>query len=251
LFRFETLEPLIDQPPYIRALEELAAAANSGGFAEARFSPVEALDELKAGRCAMAIGWPAADLAKNERDEETKTRFAMVPGAEQAYRFATKGWEPRSPEDNSHVPLLSISGRMAAVSASSADPRRAAGLVLWLAGREVSQQVSPHSAATTLFRHSQVATSSRWTGWLSPTASRQYAEVLDQSFALPRAFPGLTLPGRLDYLAALDEAVQKAVAGKPASEALAEAAKQWSSITEKLGLEQQRRANSRSLGQSD
>jgi hypothetical protein len=139
---------------------------------------------------------------------------------------------------------------MAAATASSSDQRRAQGFVIWLAGREVSQQISPHSPATTLFRNSQVATSTRWTGSLAPDASRQYADVLAQGLSLPRGF-GLTLPGRLDYLAALDEAVKQALDGKPASDALTEAAKKWTEITNKLGQGTQTRANAHSLGQGD
>lgn len=251
LLRFDALAPLVDQPPYLRALEELVAAASAGNFADQRFSPAEAFAELKAGRCAMALGWPASELGAGGSARETPIRFALLPGSEQAYRFATKDWENRGPDESWHVPVLAMSGRMAAVAATSADPRRAEGFVLWLAGREVSQQVSPHSIATTLFRNSQIVTSDRWTGSLSPASSRQYAEVLGKTLSLPRAFPGLTLPGRLDYLTALDQAVQKAVAGQPAGDALSEAAKRWSSITDKLGLDQQRRANARSLGQGD
>jgi ABC-type glycerol-3-phosphate transport system substrate-binding protein len=139
---------------------------------------------------------------------------------------------------------------MAAVTSSSADPRRAQGFVVWLTSREASSQVGPHSAATTLFRKSQTAGAVRWTGGLADDAARQYAEVLSQTLSLPRAFPGLRLPGRLDYLAALDKAVRQAVRGeKPAAEALAEAAKSWQETTDELGLQQQRRANARSLGQ--
>ena len=86
---------------------------------------------------------------------------------------------------------------------------------------------------------------------LSPEASRQYADSLANSLSLPRAFPGLRLPGRLDYLAALDEAVLQALDGKPAAEALSAAAKRWQEITDKLGVESQRRANARSLGQGE
>jgi hypothetical protein len=140
---------------------------------------------------------------------------------------------------------------MAAVTASTSDLRRAQSFVLWLAGREVSQQISVHSAATTLFRNSHMASSSRWTGLLAPDASRQYADVLAQTLNSPRALPGLRVPGRLDYLAALDDAVRQALDGKPASDALTDAAKKWHEITEKLGVESQRRANARSLGQGD
>jgi hypothetical protein len=199
----------------------------------------------------MAITWPAADLAGAQASEAAgKLRFAILPGSSQAYRFATKTWEPRGEGDEPHVTLRAAAGRMAAATASSSGQRRSQGFVIWLAGRDVSQQVSPYSAATTLFRNSQVATSIRWTSSLAPDASRQYADVLAQSLSLPRGF-GLTLPGRLDYLAALDEAVKQALDGKPASEALAEAAKKWSEITKKLGLDFQTRANAHSLGHGD
>jgi ABC-type glycerol-3-phosphate transport system substrate-binding protein len=268
LFRFDKMTPLIDQPPYVRALEELVAAAKASRGADARLSPSEAFAALRAGHCALALTWPTAGATTEsttptrrasegppastpDSRQQPKISFARLPGGRQAYRFATQTWEMRSEEFPEHIPLLSISGRMAAVTASSADAHRAAGFVLWLAGRDVSQQIGPHSQATTLFRNSQVASSSRWTPALSPEASRQYAETLAATRAAPRAFPGLLLPGRLDYLAALDEAVRQALADQPAAEALAAAAQKWREITDLLGVENQLRANSRSLGQGE
>src|SRR5262245_15411686 len=249
LFQIDNMTPLIDQPPYVRALEELVGTAKSGGYSTQRLTPAEVFQRIRVGNCTMAITWPTADPAGSQAAEPAgKLRFAMLPGSSQAYRFATKSWEPRGDGDEPHVPFRSTAGRMAAAAASSSDQRRAQGFVIWLAGRDVSQQVGPHSAATTLFRNSQVATSSRWTGSLAPDTSRQYAEVLAQSLSLPRGF-GLTLPGRLDYLAALDEAVKQALDGKPASDALADAAKKWTEITKKLGEAVQNRANAHSLGE--
>jgi multiple sugar transport system substrate-binding protein len=251
LFRFESLAPLIDQPPYRRALEELVSAANKAGFASERLAPHAALRELRAGRCAMALTWPSAELIGSTNQAADATiQFAVLPGASEAYRFATKSWEKRGEDDNIHIPLLAISGRMAAISAASAEPRRAESFVLWLAGSDVSQQIAPHSLSTTLFRQSQLPNSSRWTGGLPAEGSRQYAEVLGQTLSLPRSFPGLTLPGRGKYLAALDQAVQQALEGRPAGEVLTEAAKKWSEISAELGIDNQKRANARSLGQA-
>jgi len=252
LFRFDTMAPLIDQPPYVRALEELVGASKLGGFADERMTPADAFKALRTGRCAMALTWATSNLDDSSTGEnDAAIRFALLPGARQAYRFATKTWEERGVDENPHVPLLAASGRMAAACAASSDAKRAQGFVIWLAGRDVSQQTGPHSMATTLFRRGQIPASGRWTGSLSPETSRQYAETLAQSLSLPKAFPGLTIPGRVEYLAALDEAVRQALEGKPAADALAGAAKKWSAITEKLGVESQRRANARSLGQGD
>jgi multiple sugar transport system substrate-binding protein len=250
LFRFESMTPLIDQPPYRRALEELVNAAKKVGSDGKRMTPQAALTELRAGRCAMALCWPSAELADSANQAaDAMIRFAMLPGGSEAYRFATKSWEKRGEDDSIHVPLLAISGRMAAISATSAEPQRAVSLVLWLAGSDVSQQIAQHSSATTLFRQSQLANSSRWTGGLSAEASRQYAETLAQTLSLPRSFPGLTLPGRDKYLAALDKAVRQSIDGRSVGESLTEAAMKWSEITAELDVEKQRRANARSLGQ--
>ena len=59
----------------------------------------------------------------------------------------------------------------------------------------------------------------------------------------------LCLPGRTEYLAALDAAVASAVRGrKSPAEALRDAAAQWRQITARLGLDRQRTAYRRSLG---
>jgi ABC-type glycerol-3-phosphate transport system substrate-binding protein len=200
----------------------------------------------------MAVTWAMQMEDAQGARSEAKIGFAMLPGSSQSYRFATKAWEQRGDEESPHVPLLAASGRMAGVSASSSDPRRASGFVVWLAGREASLQISPVSASTTLFRNSHVTASTRWTGSLAPESSRQYAEVLAQTLSLPRAFPGLTIPGRIDYLSALDDAVQQAAGGQlSAKEALKQAAARWQEITGKLGSQQQRGASSRSLGQGE
>jgi multiple sugar transport system substrate-binding protein len=247
LFRFDTMTPLINQKPYVRALEELVAAARTGGYEKIWTTPGEAFEKIRSGHCGMAITWPVNDItAMGGAECDSRLRFALLPASNEAYRFATKSWERRGDDDDPHIALRPIDGRLAAITATSADPKRAQSLVVWLAGREVSQQISSHSVGTTLFRQSQIATSTRWTGALPPEVSRQYAETLAQSLSLPRGF-GLTIPG--NYREALGDSVRQAIEGKPAAEALAEAAKQWAAITEQLGVEAQKKANARSLGQ--
>ena len=57
------------------------------------------------------------------------------------------------------------------------------------------------------------------------------------------------IPGRERYLAALDEAVQRALAGEAAPQtALDEAARRWREITAELGVDSQRNAYRRCLG---
>jgi ABC-type glycerol-3-phosphate transport system substrate-binding protein len=251
LFKLGTAEPLIDQPPYIRALDELVETSKTAK-ASRRLTPAEAFAALCQGKCAMALAWPTAgQTADFARKENIKLGFAPLPVSRQAYRFATGTWEARDPDDVTPIPLLATTGRVAAVSTGSQDARRAGGLIMWLASRDVSDRVSAQSQEATLFRQSQVAKSSRWAPELQPDESRQYAETLAATLMAPRAMAGLNLPGRADYLAALDQAVKEALGGKPAAEALAAAAQRWREITQKHGNDAQRRALVHSLGQSE
>lgn len=255
LFRLGTAEPLIGEAPFVRALEELVDATKLMGSKDAeRMTPAAAFEALLSGKCGAAIAWPAAgmteDAVRQPEANGRKLAFAPLPTSRQAYRFATSSWESREVEDTAPIPLLSISGRMAAVTTSTQDARRASGLVIWLAGRGVSERVSSQSSATTVFRQSHVTQSSRWTPQLTADESRKYAETLSETLGSTRAMPGLTIPGRTDYLAALDQAVYGALEGKPAAETLAAAAKRWQEITEKLSSESQRKAIAHSLGQT-
>jgi len=114
------------------------------------------------------------------------------------------------------------------------------------------QQIVPSrehaSSATTLFRDSQLASAGRWTGGIEAATAKVYGETLQKSSKLQR-FVSLRLPGRDEYLAALDAAVQQALSGeKPPADALVAAAARWREITEKIGPEKQRRALRRDLG---
>ena len=262
LFDFATMEPHLGTAPYVKALEELAQAASPRGdhadeVVESKLlTPEGALAMLQDGRCAMAITWPSPTIAQPGEDQSEQQgkdglpiRFAMLPGSATTFNFATGTWDPRPQDDEPHVPLLGVAGRLGAVTSTAADIAEAENFLTWLASSQVSQQVSPNSSFTTLFRSSQTDSAARWTGSLGDDATRSYVEAFEQSQQLPRYLSSIRLPGREEYLAALDQAVWDRVAGKKTSEeALAAATENWKSITKSLGLEQQRQANQRSLG---
>ena len=123
-------------------------------------------------------------------------------------------------------------------------------LLLWLTDPQWGSQVFAASPATTLFRRSQVASPKAWVeNNVSATAARQYAEQTAETLSRRQFLASLRMPGRAEYLAALDEAVQAAVRGKQKpAEALKAAADEWREINHRLGVEQQRAAYMHSLG---
>ena len=80
-------------------------------------------------------------------------------------------------------------------------------------------------------------------------AAAQYAEMTREILCRPQWMFALRIPGRAKYLAALDEAVHRAVRGEQSpEESLRQAAETWRQITDELGPDSQRRAYWRSLG---
>ncbi len=121
--------------------------------------------------------------------------------------------------------------------------------MFWLSG-EHSTELGPSSPATTLFRSSHLNAPQVWVEpAIPPAAAAHYAEMTRQALSRPQYLFALRIPGRTEYLSALDQAVHQAVRGEvPPQEALHQAAAKWREITERLGLEAQRQAYWNSLG---
>ncbi|HID21205.1 MAG TPA: hypothetical protein EYP14_02245 [Planctomycetaceae bacterium] len=80
-------------------------------------------------------------------------------------------------------------------------------------------------------------------------AAEQYAELVREVLRRGLWLSSVRIPGRARYLAALDEAVHRAVRdGASPGDCLRAAAGQWRQLTTELGLEAQRAAYWRSLG---
>ncbi|MHB1033721.1 MAG: ABC transporter substrate-binding protein [Pirellulales bacterium] len=252
LFNIETMEPLVDGPPFVRALKELVAAARTGPPEQVNYGPAEVRKAFREGRSAMALTWPAAEAPKSggQQTAAVATGFAELPGSDDVYNSTDRAWEKRRADESRSVVVLGMAGRVGSVSAESPQREAAFELLAWLSGRELSPSVSTASPATTLYRRSHVAAPGRWVEQgTKSSAAEQYAQVVKQTLSRQEWLGGLNIPGRDRYVAALDEAVRQAVAGKQTpEESLRAAAETWRKITAALGIQSQRAAYQRSLG---
>ncbi|MFH1265731.1 MAG: extracellular solute-binding protein [Planctomycetota bacterium] len=249
MFSVDTMEPLIDGPPFVRALEELVAATASGPPGQLTYDPAAARAAFWEGRCGLALSWPSAAADSAPAGKNVPVGLAELPGSAEAYDVGEGAWETRPPDDDPHVPLLGTAGRLGVVLASSKSPEAAFQLLWWLS-EEQSTQLAPSSPATTLFSNVHIESPNAWVEeQIPPAVAAQYAELTQQTLSRPQWLFAVRLPGRRKYLAALDEAVRRAVEGQQSPEqALRQAAASWREITEQLGPESQRKAYWNSLG---
>jgi hypothetical protein len=114
----------------------------------------------------------------------------------------------------------------------------------------MSVQVSAASPATTLFRRTHLKSPGRWLEKsVSAAAAVKYADATEAAFRHEQHLDALRLPGRAEYLAALDDAVTAVIRDRmPPLEALLRAESKWRKITERFGVERQRAAYRHELG---
>jgi multiple sugar transport system substrate-binding protein len=219
LFDAQTMEPLIAEEPFVRAMEEWRQEALWAGPKK----------ETAAGAYA-AVDEPSG-----------RHLWAELPGAERVFNRSTGEWEAL-PNGVRRVPLLS-DGWLVAVTTSTRNAASAFKLAAWLASSELSAQLSPAFKTMLPCRRALLSAARRRADssiWMrEPGIAKAFESALNHSDALvvPR------IPGVDQYLATLSEAVENALRGTATSnDALQAAARQWNQITDQLGRDTQRRA---------
>ena len=255
LFNIETMEPLIAGQPMVQALKELAAVAKLGPDDPFQFDPANVRAAFWRGECGMAITWPTAavevkGLAASAASNAARVGFTELPGSRRVFNLANHEWDKRADDDDCRVSLLTVAGRLGVVGKGSPHRKAAFQLLLWLSDDRMSPQISALSPATTMFRLSNLDVPGQWVEeTVLHAAAAQYGEATQSAFSHEQWLAALRIPGRAEYLTALDEAVAAAVRGqKSAKEALEQAANQWREITNRLGLDKQKAAYRHSVG---
>ncbi len=266
LFNIETMAPLIAGEPIVHALEELVATAELGPDDPFQFDPAKVRAAFRRGECGMAISWPTAaveergegrggrgefgGLAASAASDSARVGFVELPGSRRVFNLSKNEWDKRADDDDRHVPLLAVAGQMGVVAKGSTNRKAAFQLLLWLSDDRMSPQISALSPATTMFRQSNLDVPGQWVEeTVLHAAASQYGEATLAAFSHEQWLGALRIPGRAEYLAALDEAVAAAVRGeKSAQEALQQAETKWREITNRLGLDRQKAAYRHSVG---
>lgn len=249
LFRISDFEPLIDGPPFVRALEELVAASRLGPRSALRSTPADVRAAFWQGKCGMALTWPtAAEPMPGEPQPQVEVLFAELPGSRDAYNVETRQWQRRPEGDEGRVPLLGLAGLVGMVHAHGDRQEASLQLLGWLSAAQPEHPLPAATAASTLFRGSHAAAPQAWTeGRVPHAAAAQYAALVKQMQRRQEWMWAPRIPGRQQYLAALDQAVRAAIEGASAAEALGETARQWREISARLDVKRQRAAYLRSL----
>jgi len=253
----ETMEPLMDSPGHIRAMETLVDLIQFGPEAMMGWSLGESWDYFLRGQAALTFTWgDLGALAQQEGSQVTgKTGAAPMPGTMEYYNIATGEWVQT--EEPNMVGNTTGGSWAGVISKFSDAPEATYYLLALMATKEKS--------AVYAARGWDGADPGRFSHYLPPegTASiddylaagwdeqdiKDYTKAYFDNFSAPQQFPYLRIPGTFEYWTSLDIHLSEAATGQVTpEEALQATAADFEQITDRLGRDQQLEVYKASLG---
>lgn len=249
VFDFANMLPLIDTPPFVRALEEMASDLGDSESLSRAMTPSECYAHVRSGRSVFAIGcWPTRSNVQENSGSAVSLVFSLLPGADEVYLGADEGWQPR--QEVTRVPMLAASGTVGSVVAGTRRQQASWNLLQQISSSDWSRAIAPLGKDASPIRVSQLATPLLWLDENHTSESLEtWRDAIRGYYASTLTMNNLRIPAAEQYLSILDEAVRATLTGQQsAAEALSLAAQRWSELLEFHGLEPQGKAYRRQLG---
>ncbi len=267
----ETLQPMIDNPAYLRALEQTRDAVSKMPDSVWSLDPLDCRRLILEGKAALAIGfeprWGSSrpDHADGivSRAEGIEVSVCPLPGAREAYNAARQKWDstpPRADVNRGDAP--SAGGQVFRCTLTSFDGHVAVcfrkvgtggGDVAWnafasLAGLDYASRLPAGMAGLT--RESQLSNPAQFVGpELSGTEANAYLTTVADSLRASGLVFELPFPRRADFRRALASRLTDAVRHQSEPSAvLGEVAREWQALIEEIGRENFRTAYRQILG---
>jgi multiple sugar transport system substrate-binding protein len=240
LFETESMTPRITAPPFVEALEAVAAWKALGPPGIETFKAADARKAFRDGKTALLI-----DRAERAGDwGNTAARplgVAPLPGSERVYEPLRQVWE--ADESINKPAYLPVGGGWLVGVRSGLDSvKQAAALDLarYLAGPDVSSRLrAEHDFPMAPVRSTQMGQGPPDPSSAPDVDPRLWSNAVSRSLMALRVLPGLRIPGADGYLDDLAKGRAAALAGKKPDEALREVAAAWVARAGTLGVKRQ------------
>jgi multiple sugar transport system substrate-binding protein len=255
----QTMKPLINTTPFVRALETEIALYKAGSPAQISWALGEAWNAFLTGQAAMCYSFgdvtPLAESAANSLIKG-EVGAAPTPGSTDVYDFQTDKWIASTKinfvgnEDGA-----SWSG---VISRKASDPDLVAYFLAWQATMPINHWnttwgftgINPGTKFDFFppFGYANVEDYVK-AGYNKQDAIDYVDAWQKQDFEYPLSLPYLRIPGTPDYLESLDIHLSEALSGQVSAQvALDRIAADWNRITDRLGHDQQLKYYQEAIG---
>jgi multiple sugar transport system substrate-binding protein len=264
-FDRETMEPLVDNEAFARALDVYRMTTDFGPPDELNLDVGDTRSLFVSGRCALSIDWgDIGSLAVDPQQSvvQDKVGAVMLPGSDQVLDRETGELVPcdeqtcphADDQGVNHAPFSAFGGWSGAINAAAPDREKEAAYAFLSYMSQPEQANVDVTIGETGFNPYRVSQFENLDVWLdagfSEEAARNYLNAIETSLNSPNMVLDLRVPFNQRYQqVVLDRALSQFLAGELSrEEAIRQIHDGWEEITEELGREEQRQAYIDSLG---
>lgn len=244
-FNPETMEPMVKNEAYERALNEYKEILDLGPPNMINYGGGEQRAAFPAGEAAMAIDWhDTGIMAQNPENSVIKENvgYALVPGTYECWNPETNQWDKF--DEVQYAPYLAFSGWTSSITSTCSNPKVAAEFLCFMDNDENSlKAVTTDGTARNPYRIEHLTDPKAWEeSELSFYKPQEYLDTILESYTHPNIQLDLRIPKAGSYLDSLDLAVSQALSDSISiKDALGQAYDSWNEITQSQGLENQQR----------
>lgn len=247
----ETMDAQVNNPAWVRGLEEYIRASKLAPPSALNFSFGEVNAAFAGGQVAQSIGWGDTGVIAADPEQSTvagNVGSGLLPSSAEVYNYKTGEWATfDEPVDTS---FMAFGGWQAAVPQSSQQQEAAWDFIATLSSPEVSGAATvTGGTGVNPYRISHTTDMERWSTLFSDREAQEYLDAQREAVTADNVALDMRLPGYFSYTEILEIELSRALAGEVTpQEALDTVAAGWNDLTEQFGRDSQLAAYRASMG---
>jgi multiple sugar transport system substrate-binding protein len=256
LFDVDTMKPRINNPAWVRAIQDVIDALPSEPADQLNADPgTTGFQQFLAGTGSMLSWW--GDIGSNAKTNDSSvvgdtTGFSILPGSDDVYNAGTGAWDKLASGPN-YAPNMAYIGWgvyvMARVDADPVKQKAAWSAAAHLGGKDLSLWCAAYPSGFQPYRNSHFDIKEWVAAGYDEAFITSYLNSEADSYNHPNAAIEPRIPGIFQYYSAAEDELSKIWAGgSSAQEGADKIAAAWEKITDGIGRDKQVALYKASLG---
>jgi multiple sugar transport system substrate-binding protein len=256
LFDADTMKPRINNPAWVRAIQDVVDALPSEPADQINADPnTTGFQQFLAGTGSMVTWW--GDVGSNAKTSDSSVigdscGFDILPGSDDVYNSKTGKWDKLASGPN-FAPNLAYLGWgiyvMARVDSDSKKQKAAWSAAAHLGGKDIALWTAAYPSGFQCYRNSQHNIDEWVSAGYDKDFITNYLDSQFNSYNHPNGAIEPRIPGIFQYYSAAEDELAKIYAGQVAPQQGADnIAAAWEKITDQIGREKQVKLYKASLG---
>jgi multiple sugar transport system substrate-binding protein len=256
LFDVDTMKPRINNPAWVRAIQDVIDALPSEPPNQINADPNETgFAEFLGGTGSMVVWWGDVGAAAKTSDSSVvgdTCSFSILPGSDDVYNSKTGKWD-KLPSGPNYAPNLAYLGWgiyvMKKVDSDEKKKKAAWSAAAHLGGKDIALWMSAYPSGFQCYRNSQ-HNIDEWVGaGYDKDFITAYLDSQFNSYNHPNGAIEPRIPGIFQYYSLAEDILANIFAGKlKAQEGADQIAAAWEKLTDQLGRDSQIKLYKAALG---